>query len=195
MKKLALCLCLVLSLVCCVTLAEAALLTPVSVDASSTFYTYNENNLINGSGMSDDAHSGYWADMWLSEFADIPVLTFNLGGLYEVTATNIWQYNSTISFNRGVKDFDILSSIDGINFSYVTTESLFKETAGNAFAQTVLFNTVAQYIRFDVLSNFGDGYTGLSEVSFIGTNPVPEPASMVLLGLGGLGLMGLKRKK
>lgn len=36
---------------------------------------------------------------------------------------------------------------------------------------------------------------GISHVSFFGSTPVPEPATLILLGLGLLGIAGIRRKK
>lgn len=45
-----------------------------------------------------------------------------------------------------------------------------------------------------VLSNFWPDQGGISHVTLYGRNPVPEPATMMLLGLGLIGLAGIGRK-
>ncbi len=53
---------------------------------------------------------------------------------------------------------------------------------------------LTQFVKLNVLSSWADaGYVGLSEVRFEGV-PVPEPASMVLLGFGATALIYFGRK-
>ena len=184
------------------SIVSAAVITPVAVDSSSTFPTYDQNNLIDGSGLSGGLHGTEYNTMWLngSEGAD-GELTFDLGGTYAITSSDIWQYNATCcGLDRGVKDFDILASTNGVDFTYITSATLTRSPDGNSGipAQNIAFATTASYIRFDIQSNYGaQMYTGLSEVRFNGepaSITVPEPMSVLLIGLGLVG-MGLIRKR
>jgi hypothetical protein len=170
----------------------ADIITPVGLEVSSTYCSYNKQDLINNSGLSGGLHGTDYRDMWMSgEWDTTPWLVFDLGNLCTITSTDIWQYNADFALNRGVNNFDILGSTDNISFSPITNANLAIGPGVSVPAQNIVFNTVAQYIKFDVLCNHGHTvFTGLSEVKFNGT-VVPVPGAG-LLGIIGLGLAGAK---
>ena len=55
-------------------------------------------------------------------------------------------------------------------------------------AETLNLGFNARYVQFALNSNYGDSYSGLSEVKFF-TSAVPEPETYAMF-LAGLGLMG-----
>lgn len=178
--------------------AQAADIAISSVTASSTFYTYNAANLINGNGLSGDLHSGNWEAKWLLDGATTGYLTFDLGGLFKVGSTTIWNYGpGCCGEGRSVRDLSISLSTDGVNYtefgSFVLSQPLTDPFAGETLA---LGDTKARFVRFDIQSNHGDGdYTGLSEVKFNGVSAVPEASSLAygLIGLATAGLLMRRR--
>jgi hypothetical protein len=170
-------------------------------------------HLVDGTGLFADGHTaGEEGVHWLSGNANNdpdPELVFDLGAIRGVQSMRIWNYNEAAHAHRGVKDFEVLVSADGVSYDSLGMFSLLPApgTDGVDFSQRFAIDTGAiQFIKFDILSNhnnamypnnpFGDGdngYVGLSEVRFY----VPEPSGLALstLGLLGLGLVGLRRRR
>jgi hypothetical protein len=181
--------------------ATAAEIPIVQVTASSTWYTYNVQNLINGAGLSGDLHSGDFHFKWMVNGTKTGWLLFNLGDTpIDLTSTKIWNYGPGCCGNeRSTKDLNVFASIDGLVFSPVATLLLAQPNADPFPGATFdLTGISARFIRFDLLSNYGDDeYTGLSEVKFFGEtedSTVPEPASLLLLGIG-FGALALWRPR
>lgn len=178
--------------------AQAAEIAVSSVTASSTFYTYNANNLINGNGLSGDLHSGNWEAKWLLDGSTTGELTFDLGKLFKVGNTTIWNYGpGCCGEGRSVKDLSISLSSDGVSYTEFGSFTLNQPTTDPFGGETLsLGDTVARFVRFDIQSNHGDGdYTGLSEVKFDGVSAVPEASSLAygLIGLATAGLLMRRR--
>ena len=184
--------------------ATAAMIQPVSVVASDTFWTYDVNNLINGSGLTGDLHDTVWSNMWMSSWDNVPHnLTFDLGQVVSLAGTYVWQYAADFNFpwyetDRGVRDLGISTSVDGVTFTLVTEAVLERQilTADNRYepfaAQFVAFTGDARFVRFDLNSNYGSVWTGLSEVRFAAA--VPEAATWMML-IAGFGMVGATMRR
>jgi hypothetical protein len=199
----------VLSFTAAIALAAPAfadVITPVGVEATSTFPffgEYSKEDLISGSGLSGGLHDSNYANMWMTDQSvQQAQLTFDLGGLYNLTGADIWQFNfgtntpviSTL--DRGVKDFRILTSTNGVDFTQVFAGTLARSVDGSPIAaQSFAIGGVAQFVQIDILNNYAQGTiyendyaSGLSEVRFNGA-AVPEPATWAMM-IGGFGLVG-----
>lgn len=186
--------------------AAAATITPVSVTASNTFELfgqYRAENLINGSGLSNNLHNDDFAAMWLTNLGvQQATLTFDLGSVQTLGAINLWQYNLGVAgqfastLERGVKDFNVLTSVDGISFSDALSGTLAIGTGQPLAAQSFDLAATVRYVRVDILNNYTQGLynerdsaVGLSEVRFETAAAVPEPATWAMM-IGGFGLVG-----
>jgi hypothetical protein len=184
--------------------ASAALVTPVKVTASDTFSffgQYKPENLIDGSGLSADLHDGNFANMWQTNLGvNQANLVFEFDREYALDDVAIWNYNfgnpaefqSTIL--RGVKDFRLSASIDGVTYTTIVEARLAMGTGQPLAAQ--MFDAdgfTARFVKLDILNNYGQGTyaerdwnSGLSEVRF---TAVPEPASWAMM-IGGFAAAG-----
>jgi len=180
-----------------VTSVHSAEIAVASVTASSTFYTYNAVNLINGNGLSGDLHSGNWEGKWLLD-TTTGTLTFDLGELHKVGSTKIWNYGpGCCGEGRSVKDLGISVSTDGLNYTDIGTFVLSKPDTDPFGGETLsLGDALARFVRFDIQSNHGESdYSGLSEVKFNGVSAVPEASSLAyaLIGLATAGYVQRRR--
>ncbi len=181
--------------------AQASTLPIVGVTASSTFSTYDVNNLINGSGLSGGLHGGDFHTKWLTDGTVTGSLVFDLGAVDSIAGTTIWNYGPGCCGNeRSVRDLNILTSTNGINYTAAGSYVLDQPSTDPFAGQFLAFAADAQYVKFDLLSNYGDAnYTGLSEVRFSGQlSPAPLPPGLpmfavALLGLAGAGAMRSRR--
>ena len=170
-----------------------------------TFATYSLPNLTNGQGLSSLAltatHNAEFPDMWMSGGAiQVGWLVFDLKAVYSLDTVVVWNYNSTIDLNRGVKDFNLEASLDGTNYtSLLDTSTLAMGTGSQTLPgqSFVLDGSAARYVRLNVESNYGPAenpYVGLSEVQFGGERgpqavPVPPSAVLLALGMAGIGVV------
>jgi hypothetical protein len=136
-----------------------------------TSSTYQIANLTNRSGLSatnlSATHSANWQQMWLSNGIVTGWVQFDLGSPQPVRTIAVWNYNSSISTTRGVALMDVSTSLDGQSFTYLSTEMPPQGNAAPIAAHLINANGVsARYVKFDIRQNYGNAWTGLSEVQF-----------------------------
>jgi len=169
---------------------------------------------MSGIGHVGDTHGVSAAgNMWTSdgiyESTDYdPYITYDLGGVVNVETMRIWNYNEAGLSGFGPKDVEVFA---GPTLASMSSQGLFgllqATELGTYTGEDVDVSFAGvRYVMFDILNNHdgavfdgtgqipgadGRSLTGLSEVRFVVTSAaVPEPATLVLLGLGGLALFG-----
>jgi hypothetical protein len=200
------------------TNAHAELISGVTIESvSSEFTEFGWNltaaHLVDGSGLADGKHAQNNADnmnSWQTRTTDSKAnVVFDLGDIFDLDYIHIWNLNFYTPYNgRGAKDVQILLSE---NSSFWTPLGTFQfEIASGVdndlgFTIDALNWEAARYVQFNILDNFrgadNAGHVGLSEVQFYrstdGPSPVPEPSTMILLGIGlaGTALAGRRMRR
>lgn len=202
----------------------ALIVTPTSANASSVKGTGDAVHTIDGSGLytnsslttPDDSITGIhfasatgfnsnWSWVW-NDGSGNPVISeewieFDLGQEYQLKGAYVWQttFNNTV---RQTRTFDIDTSTDDVSYSTVLANALLPQVttlANGAPATHFDFGTTvtARYVRFEIDGTYENPagnqnwLGGIGEAKF---EVVPEPSSLILLGLGGLLLMNRKRR-
>ena len=123
-----------------------------------------------------------------------PYITYDLGAVSDLQTTRIWNYNENGGVGFGPSSIRLSTSVDGTNFSVLTTLNPVEAGGGPAeIAQD--FATAAsgiRYVQMQILTTYGgaiywssitgtnavdgDGriLTGLSEVRFVVAGAVPQ---------------------
>ncbi|MHC4625850.1 MAG: discoidin domain-containing protein [Planctomycetota bacterium] len=164
----------------------------VTATASSSLLGQGPENVVNGSGLSDDLHSTASEGMWLSDFSGPQPtwIQFDFGKVYVLD--EMWVWNSNTEFETGVgygaKDVSIEYSVDGIDYMpFGTAHEFSRAPAAPDYAHNTtvdLGDLAARHVRLTISSNWG-GFLpqyGLSEVRFLHTpvrarEPYPEPGA------------------
>jgi len=128
----------------------------------------------------------------------IPMVDLNLGGTHQVQSVEVNYIIDHVSFIFAPQThMEILGSADGTNFSQIGFKNDFptveeSQAAMTTGVQSVVFDfgpggTTASHIRVDVRT-----WATFFFMSEITVNQVPEPASVSLLGLAAVSLMGIR---
>jgi len=192
---------------------SAPAITVVGLDVSSSHEGDNNKwKIVDGNLESD----------WRTNFYDTaPVITFYFDQVYTLECMEVWNYWNA-EYGRcgdGIKDVKIYISTDGITFDETPLGiTQFARSGPSNNIHSWAYDQVssewfdlgvdAMAVKFVSESNYwgsvtgpgktrddliADGMTGLNEVTFFG-RPVPEPATMSLLAMGGLALLRRKRR-
>jgi len=185
--------------------AKAALITGVSASTDmGTDLNTNINNIVDGSGLSSLSLTATHAaatpiTSWVAASGvKTGNIDFNLNGQYTLAGFSVWNFNANSIF--GIKGVSISTSLDNIIYTALNGAPMqFAQGPFNADEPAEQFTvapTLASYVRFNVLSNYGGTRSNLSEVQFDGTpvaTAVPTPA--LLPGLIGMGVAAWRKRK
>ena len=116
-----------------------------------------------------------------------PIVTFDLGGIYDVQTTRIWQFNqSPYAFTvYGAADIELSFSSDGTNFT-PTASDFYPNRAGGTNGEPAqdLSSPVTgvRYVQLQIWTTFGGAAaTGLSGVRFVVVSNTAPRSSLVSL--------------
>jgi hypothetical protein len=170
----------------------------------------------------DEIHGKDVTTMWMTVQNDLPDawIQFDLRNVYNLGSLKIWNYGQAGQESRGIKVVDIwvstLSAPGDPEGGYagewtllMADRQFFKGDSVNPddgflldFEEILKATVQARYVRFEIDSNFSTNqsqkYVGLSEIQFNAVdavNAVPEPATMLLLGSGLIGVGAFVRRK
>jgi len=160
---------------------------PVSVSASSE-YPYSDRkavNTINGSGLNASGQHGTTGtgEMWMNSSGTTGWIEYDLGTPLLLSGFHLWNFNMLVGVtpytDRGIKDAEVLTSLDGVNWSSAAgSYSPFMEATGlptyagedYSFAHP----TPARYVKIDGQNTHGGDYLGLSETRFTTPNRISD---------------------
>jgi F5/8 type C domain/PEP-CTERM motif len=166
-----------------------------NVTASSVFDnepTWGASKVIDGSWDGD--RTNYWLakGIYDTRAGTLPAwLKFDLGQEYTISSVSLFNTKNYMYNDRGAKDFNFLTSSDGVNYltPFLSGTLDWQATSFQTFDFSSFVTT--RYLQIQFTSAYGQfGGVGLNEVKIMA---VPEPSSLSLLALGGV--VALRRRK
>ncbi|MBI1368725.1 MAG: hypothetical protein GC162_08755 [Planctomycetes bacterium] len=183
---------------------RADLITPVGV-AGSSFYGYGQHplNIINDASVTSASTSlavgsNFWhAGVGYNSGGAAPVvanqsLIFTLPGVFDLTQADIWQMNQSGLFGRGIKNFNLLVSSDGVNYTTIVSNGTLAQATGAVTAQTeTIAATGVRFVKLQPLNTWNgtaNDYVGLNEFRVEGTQVSAGPLRTVAAASTSAGL-------
>ncbi|HTD89345.1 MAG TPA: PEP-CTERM sorting domain-containing protein [Burkholderiales bacterium] len=194
--------------------SAGVILQATSATASSTFSGYSAAKATNQQGLTVGYVSGvtdfdtYVATAthsdpslatgglaWFNNGGSTSTFDMDFGAATLLQRLVLW---TDVSNPNNINGFDVLLSNDPTFGSFINAGSFNATDDPNnpTIAQVFDFaDASARYLRLNITSNYGGPFTGFAEAAVETSAVIPEPASLVLLGLGLFALGFSHRKK
>ena len=194
-----------LSAASAITASAAIVITPDSVTATTSLRSASPiSATIDGTGLVstvgdistwthavNDPQGNYWLSGRNAGKNGNEVITFDLGGTFDVEGLYLWQYTLENSTNRQIVDATLTFSTDGINYSNSIAWNPALVTTSTAYTpENFTFTAVEDVTHIKMLVENSSDFVGLAEIRF---SAVPEPSAALLSGFALLGLLRRRR--
>ncbi len=187
--------------------AAAFIVNPVSATSSINNSGYSPNNTILGyptsgltagspwptaTGENLGGGVGYW-----QEYAPYSGLSiqWDLGSVQSLVGMHVWNFNFGLNegnlqdqLGRGMQVVDVQVSTNGTFWTDLSNTTLALGTGFDNYtgASYSLTPSTARFVEFNLVTGGDGNAVGLSGIQF---QAVPEPATLVMLGIGGVGVL------
>ena len=184
-------------------LFNMAYATPINIANTKGTATANSSYSTNTADLAIDnivSATNYWNAGDQGQIGDVNWLTIDLGIVFNVNSIDLFSPLSDGYYSGNTTNYNVYYGFDNVNWTLVDTGIFVDETA--QITDNFSFGTSGQnmrYVKYEV--DGGTHWSAISEIKIWSddnsgsNNPVPEPATMMLFGLGILGLAGVSRRK
>ncbi len=154
--------------------------TPKSVLIPDEYIGSRARNLLDNDGLnvSNDPAAALLTNinegtMWFSDEIENEVV-IDLKDAYEVAAIFLWNYNENPEY--GVKSFDLYTSLDGIDFSYLQSYNM-DQASGEAdepYTKELIFDSnPTRYLKFVITDTYSEDFVGLGKIMMLSVDGDP----------------------